>query len=118
MKAVQRFTDEQLRYGRSLKPHQIVQFLDDFRRLHAERAAAEVGKSIQINIRVPQALLRQFRARAAAVGVPYQTQIKRLMEEWALGPNYRIRAVKGGPRRTDLDNTAEVLAWAEGDDRP
>jgi hypothetical protein len=30
--------------------------------------------------------------------------------------NYRIRAVKGEPRRTDLDNVAEVLAEIEGDD--
>jgi Arc/MetJ-type ribon-helix-helix transcriptional regulator len=29
---------------------------------------------------------------------------------------YRIRAVKGEPRRTDLDNIGEVLAEIEGDD--
>jgi Arc/MetJ-type ribon-helix-helix transcriptional regulator len=30
-------------------------------------------------------------------------------------PDYRVRAVKGRPRRTDLDNVAEVLAEIEGD---
>lgn len=29
--------------------------------------------------------------------------------------HYRIKAVKVGPRRTDLDNIAEVLAEIEGD---
>lgn len=83
MKAVQHFTDEQLRYGRSLTPEQVVQFLDDFRILHGGRAAGQ-GKSTQVNVRVPPALLRAFRARADALGVPYQAQIKRLMEEWVL----------------------------------
>ena len=82
MKTVQYLSDEQLRYGRSLKPEQVVQFLDDFRRLHGGRAAGEGTSSKQINVRVPEPLLRLFRARAAALGVPYQTQIKRLMEEW------------------------------------
>lgn len=80
-KAVQEFSDEQLRYARALTPEQVVRFLEDFRLLHAGRALAQ-GKSIQINVRVPQALLRVFRARADALGVPYQAQIKRLMEQW------------------------------------
>lgn len=29
--------------------------------------------------------------------------------------DYRIKAVKVGPRRTDLDNIAEVIAELEGD---
>lgn len=81
MKAIQEFSDEQLRYARKLTPEQTVQFLDDFRLLHAGRARAP-GKSTPINVRVPDALLRAFRARAEALGVPYQAQIKRLMEQW------------------------------------
>jgi predicted DNA binding CopG/RHH family protein len=81
MKAVQEFSDEQLQYASALTPEQTVQFLDDFRLLHAGRALGQ-GKSTQINVRVPEALLRVFRARAEAAGVAYQTQIKRLMEEW------------------------------------
>ena len=33
-------------------------------------------------------------------------------------PGYRIRAVKLGPKRADLDNVAEVLAETEGDGHP
>ena len=84
MKAVQHFSDEQLRYGRGLTPEQVVQFLEDFRLLHAGRAMAR-GKSVQVNVRVPESLLRAFRARADALGLSYQAQMKRLMEEWARG---------------------------------
>lgn len=84
MKALQEFSDEQLHYASALTPDQIVQFLEDFRLLHAGRAAGQ-GKSIQINVRVPETLLRVFRARAEAEGLAYQTQIKRLMEQWVFG---------------------------------
>lgn len=80
MRAVQRFTDEQLAYASTLSPEQIVQFLEDFRQLHAAREAG--GRSTPISLRVPDSLLRIFRHRAAAAGVPYQAQIKRLMEQW------------------------------------
>lgn len=82
MRAVQHFTDEQLAHGRTMKPEQVLQFLEDFRELHGARPAAGARASTAISLRVPDALLRVFRARAAAAGVPYQTQIKRLMEEW------------------------------------
>ena len=82
MRPVQYFSDEQLAQGRKMKPEQVVQFLEDFRELHGARTAAASTRSTLISLRVPDALLRLFRARAAAAGVPYQTQIKRLMEEW------------------------------------
>ena len=78
---VQRFTDEQLAYSRRLTPDQIAQFLEDFRQLHGGRVAG-VQASTAISLRVPKHLLRMFRSRCAAAGVPYQTQIKRLMEGW------------------------------------
>jgi len=81
MRPVQYFSDEQLARGRAMKPEQILQFLEDFRQLHGGRLGAP-GSSTAISLRVPDVLLRVFRARAAAAGVPYQTQIKRLMEEW------------------------------------
>ncbi|MGH8221444.1 MAG: CopG family antitoxin [Woeseiaceae bacterium] len=84
MRAVQYFSDEQLAQGRRMKPAQILQFLEDFRELHGARAAEGTRSSTSISLRVPDALLRVFRARAAAAGVPYQTQIKRLMEEWVV----------------------------------
>lgn len=86
MRPVQYFSDEQLAHGRTMKPGQILRFLEDFRELHGARAEpAKPGASTSISLRVPDALLRVFRARCAAAGVPYQTQIKRLMEEWLLG---------------------------------
>lgn len=33
-------------------------------------------------------------------------------------PDYRVRGVKLGPKRTDLDNIVEVLAETEGDRHP
>jgi predicted DNA binding CopG/RHH family protein len=82
MRPVQHFSDEQLEQGRKMKPEQVLRFLEDFRQLHAARANSVPGSSTSISLRVPDALLRVFRARAAAAGVPYQTQIKRLMEAW------------------------------------
>jgi len=86
MKHVQRFSDEQLAYGRTLKPEQVLRFLEDFRELHGARAGMDARSSTLISLRVPDGLLRLFRNRAAALGVPYQTQIKRVMEEWVAGP--------------------------------
>lgn len=82
MRPVQKFTDEQLAHSRTLKPEQVLQFLEDFRELHGAAAASAGWSSTAISLRVPDVLLRVFRARAAALGVPYQSQIKRLMEEW------------------------------------
>ncbi len=79
MRPVQYFSDEQLAHGRKMKPEQVIQFLEDFRELHGARPARS---STLISLRVPDALLRVFRARAAAAGLPYQTQIKRLMQKW------------------------------------
>ena len=80
MKALQTFTEEQLAYGRNMTPDQIVRFLEDFRTLHATRPAP--GKLI--SMKVPTDLLAAFRAKAALTGIPYQTQIKRLMRAWIL----------------------------------
>jgi predicted DNA binding CopG/RHH family protein len=82
MRPVQYFSDAQLAHSRTLKPEQIVQFLEEFRELHAERAGAPERSSTAISLRVPDKLLRAFRARAKALGVPYQSQIKQLMKDW------------------------------------
>lgn len=82
MKAVQRFTDEYLESCREMRPDQIVQFLDDFRRLHG----AAPAKSKLISMKVPTDLLGAFRAKAAMAGTRYQTQIKELMKAWVLAP--------------------------------
>lgn len=80
MRPVQYFSDEHLAYCAKLTPEQTLQFLEDFRQLHG--AAQTPQSSTLISVRVPDPLLRLFRAKAAAAGIPYQSQIKRLMEAW------------------------------------
>lgn len=62
-----------------MTPEQIIQFLDDFRTLHG---SVDRSKSKLISIKIPENLLNAFKTRSKLVGVPYQTQIKKLMTEW------------------------------------
>jgi len=80
MRPVQYFSQEYLEKCRSLSVEQILQFLEDFRALHAGVSAP--GKSRLISLKVPELLLAAFKAKANLSGVPYQTQIKRLMSDW------------------------------------
>ncbi len=84
MKTVQYFTDEYLEQCRQFSTEQIIQFLEDFRLLHGATAvnATEEAASKLISIKMPPALLSAFRSKATLHGVPYQTMIKRLMENW------------------------------------
>lgn len=82
-KAVQYFTDEYLLQCREMSPEDIVEFVEGFRELHAGDKAR--SRSKLISIKMPEDLLEHFKARAALEGVPYQTQIKRLMREWLMG---------------------------------
>lgn len=79
MKSVQYFPKEYLERCASMKPEQILQFLEDFRKLHSYDKSQ---RTKLISIKVPENLLNAFRAKARVSGIPYQTQIKRLMEEW------------------------------------
>ena len=79
MRAVQFFSDEYLGHCRAMKPEQILAFLEDFRLLHGDPGPR---KSRLISMKVPEPLLVHFKARSALAGIPYQTQIKRLMQEW------------------------------------
>ena len=85
MRPVQYFSPEYLERCRELTPEQVVAFLDDFQALHA--AATVPRKSRLISLRLPDPLLAAFRTRAALAGVPYQTQIKRLMSAWLAAPD-------------------------------
>ncbi len=80
MRPVQYFSKEYLEQCRSMRPEQIVRFLDDFRLLHG--AARGITKSRLISIKVPEPLLSAFKTKAGLSGIPYQTQIKRLMSRW------------------------------------
>jgi len=55
--------------------------LDDFRQLHG---ADNRSRSKLISMKVPENLLKSFRTRAELAGVPYQTQIKKLMKKWVV----------------------------------
>ena len=79
MKSVQYFSKEYLERCASMKPEQILQFLEDFKNLHSYDKSQ---RTKLISIKVPENLLIAFRAKAKVSGIPYQTQIKRLMEEW------------------------------------
>ena len=80
-RTIQYFSDEYLEYCRKLTPEQILQFLEDYRLLHASQ---QEGASKLISLKVPEHLLRSFRMKSEAEGVAYQTQIKNLIREWLL----------------------------------
>ena len=80
MRPVQHFSDEYLLRCAAMRPEQIIHFLDEFRLLHAPRVTRP--KSRLISLKVPEPLLEAFKTKARLRGVPYQTQIKRLMSEW------------------------------------
>lgn len=81
MKAVQYFDDDYLRRCRRATPQQIAEFLEQFRLMQA--ASVELApKSKLISIKMPQGMLKTFRAKCELEGVKYQTQIKCLMSDW------------------------------------
>ena len=79
---LQRFSDAYLERCRELSPEDIVRFLEDFRRLHG----AATSRSRLISLKVPDPLLAAFKAKARLHGVPYQTQIKIIMQAWLEEP--------------------------------
>ncbi len=79
---LQRFSDAYLERCHELSPEDIVRFLDDFRRLHG----AATTRSRLISLKVPEPLLAAFKAKARLHQVPYQTQIKNLMQAWMEEP--------------------------------
>ena len=80
MKALQTFSEEYLKHCQAMTPNQIMEFLEGFRKLHGVKNPKE--KSRLISIKIPENLLRVFRAQCDLKGTPYQTQIKNLMKEW------------------------------------
>ena len=82
---VQHFSDAYLAHCARMSPSDRCAFLDEFRRIHLSRAPLQTKRKL-ISMRVPEGLLAAFKARAAAEGVPYQTQIQRLMHAWVQRP--------------------------------
>ena len=83
MRPVQHFSPEYLEQCRRMTPDQVIRFVEDFRVLHAGRAAAR-SRSKLISLKVPEDLLEAFKTRARLSGSPYQTVIKELMRSWLL----------------------------------
>ena len=94
MRTIQKFDDPYLYRCQSMTADEIVRFLDDFRQLHGDHKSKietevvlsntvrEKVPSKLISMKVPENLLRVFRAKTALSNTPYQTQIKQLMLDW------------------------------------
>lgn len=82
-KGLQKFTKEYLDECKKLSPEEILQFLENYKHLYYQ--ASQPQKTKLISIKIPQNLLDAFRLRAKTEGIPYQTQIKKLMQDWVLG---------------------------------
>lgn len=80
---VQFFSDEYLERCRAMKPVELLEFLESFRLLHGRAPS----RSRLISLKVPENLLDAFRSRCRLEGVRYQTQIKRLMNDWTGAPS-------------------------------
>jgi len=61
-----------------MQPNQIARFLEEFRILHSTQPT----KKRLISMRISESLLEAAKVKAKALGIPYQTQIQRLIEAW------------------------------------
>jgi predicted DNA binding CopG/RHH family protein len=77
-RAVQYFQADYLENCKEMNPEQILRFLEDFRLLHSSHSS----KKRLISLRISECLLDAAKTKARALGVPYQTQIHRLIENW------------------------------------
>ena len=80
MKTVQFFSDEYLEQCKGATPEAVLEYLESFRLLNESSS-----KSKLISLKVPNSLLESFRRKCELEEVRYQTQIKKLMEQWLRG---------------------------------
>ena len=80
-KTIQYFTKEYLKRCKGMTPDQIIEFLENYRMLFSNIPE----KSQLISLKIEPSLLKAFKRRAELEGIPYQTQIKKLMKEWLKG---------------------------------
>lgn len=80
-KAIQKLTKEQIKWGLSLSIEERLKFAENF--MHLAHNSGE-SKSKLISIKVPEDLLKLFRAKCTSQKLTYQTQIKELMKQWLL----------------------------------
>jgi predicted DNA binding CopG/RHH family protein len=77
-KTIQYFTKEYLRRCEGMTSDQIVEFLENYRKLFS----TSPEKSQLISLKVELSLLKAFKRKAELQGTRYQTQIKQLMKKW------------------------------------
>lgn len=77
-KPVQYYDPEYVERCKNLSIDEILEFLENFRKL----AGKEEEKCRLISLKIEPTLLNAFKFKADKAGVPYQTQIKKLMREW------------------------------------
>ena len=83
MKAVQKFSKEYLELCKKMRPEQIAQFLENFRLIHAKSGERSPRTRTRlISMKVEEPLLEAFKRQCELLGVPYQTQIKKIMRDW------------------------------------
>ena len=79
MKGIQYFSDEYLEMCKKTTIKQRLQFLEDFRKLQEKKSPSKL-----ISLKVREDLLQAFKNQCELKEVKYQTQIKKLMEDWLL----------------------------------
>lgn len=75
---VQYYSKEYAERCKELTPDQIIEFIENFRDLMAQKPE----KCQLISLKIEPSLLKTFKAKAKLNNIPYQTQIKLLMREW------------------------------------
>ena len=81
---VQYFSDEYIERYKDLSTEEILQFIDDFQKLHSQNHSIKKEKSKLISLKVEPYLLNTFKHQCERQCLKYQTQIKQLMREWLL----------------------------------
>jgi len=77
-KSVQYFTKEYIKRCSKLTPDQILEFLENYKKI-----VGKVPEKCQlISLKIEPSLLKGFKQKALLEGIPYQTKIKQLMREW------------------------------------
>lgn len=77
-KPIQYYSKEYVERCRGLTPDQILEFLEDYQKV----VAAVPEKCQLISLKIEPSMLRALKFKSKLNGVPYQTQIKKLIKEW------------------------------------
>ena len=77
---VQYFTKEYLEQCSKMTTDQILEFLENYRKLVYETPQ----KCQLISLKIEPSLLKAFKAKAQLEDIAYQTKIKELMRNWCL----------------------------------